>query len=511
MPNLARLRRDGSSGVLRSTIPYETGPAWTSFQTGCWPGKTGVFTFQSYRRQQRLLGLNSYDSIAVPTIWELADTAGKCVVSINMPVTSPPPRLKNGLVIPGLLCPSLSSETTWPPDAYEKYVAATAGYTITEVDTSATVKRFVDQQIAIERARCDMALRIMSDLDWDMFCIQIHATDNVQHHLWSTLDPTVDCHSPADRAETLRLYTAVDEIIGQLIARAGDDTLTVISSDHGFERLDKTVRLNVYLKQHGYLNIRSGAEPKPNSWDAGKEWLKGTLPLLRRIAIFYGQCCRRLRRAPASLWADSVMTNLRNMVDMASTTAFSLGAKAGLIYINASQPSRREIAARLAEELLSDLGPDSSSSVISAVRPGIEVYGSVEDDSLPDLVAEYAEGVWGLIECSGDTVVQHSEPAKGPVQLLGTHSADGIFVFCGPNVKAGQSFDADIVDILPTILPILSLSIPNHLDGRVLTEAFDQLRPPDYKDFDHSAGSSSEYTQQEKDQIERKLGDLGYM
>ncbi|MCL5256546.1 MAG: alkaline phosphatase family protein, partial [Chloroflexi bacterium] len=47
LPNLQKLREEGASGVLQSTYPSFTAPAWTSFITGLWPGKHGIFNFQS--------------------------------------------------------------------------------------------------------------------------------------------------------------------------------------------------------------------------------------------------------------------------------------------------------------------------------------------------------------------------------------------------------------------------------------------------------------------------------
>src|SRR5678816_4774561 len=43
MPVLAGLRQAGAHGVLRSTIPPVTFPAWSSFMTGANPGKHGIF------------------------------------------------------------------------------------------------------------------------------------------------------------------------------------------------------------------------------------------------------------------------------------------------------------------------------------------------------------------------------------------------------------------------------------------------------------------------------------
>ncbi|HPO70516.1 MAG TPA: alkaline phosphatase family protein, partial [Anaerohalosphaeraceae bacterium] len=42
MPALGSFTTGGSFGTLQSVLPYETSPAWVSFQTGCFPPKTGI-------------------------------------------------------------------------------------------------------------------------------------------------------------------------------------------------------------------------------------------------------------------------------------------------------------------------------------------------------------------------------------------------------------------------------------------------------------------------------------
>ena len=45
LPHIKRMVLDGSYGVLESTLPPVTGPAWLSMATGKNPGKTGIFGF----------------------------------------------------------------------------------------------------------------------------------------------------------------------------------------------------------------------------------------------------------------------------------------------------------------------------------------------------------------------------------------------------------------------------------------------------------------------------------
>ena len=52
------------------------------------------------------------------------------------------------------------------------------------------------------------------------------------------------------------------------------------------------------------------------------------------------------------------------------------------------------------------------------------------------------------------------------------HALEGIFAASGANIKRGGRIDIEIVDLVPTILHLMGLSIPDDMDGRVLKEIF---------------------------------------
>src|ERR671936_1141411 len=45
LPNLARLRAEGTFRPLRPTLPAQTPVSWSTFSTGIDPGRTGIFDF----------------------------------------------------------------------------------------------------------------------------------------------------------------------------------------------------------------------------------------------------------------------------------------------------------------------------------------------------------------------------------------------------------------------------------------------------------------------------------
>src|SRR5688572_13642979 len=90
MPTLQKLIAEGSWGVLNSTIPALTPPAWASLVTGVNPGKHGIYHFRHtpagdyYQRR-----LNISRDIRVPTVWQQAGQSGKPVGVINVPLSYP--------------------------------------------------------------------------------------------------------------------------------------------------------------------------------------------------------------------------------------------------------------------------------------------------------------------------------------------------------------------------------------------------------------------------------------
>ena len=107
MPNLSQVLTQGAYGVLRSTVPPLTAPAWTSFLTGLGPGGHGVFSFQ--RRLDTGLERVFVNSTAVraPRAWHWLAKHGLTMGCINMPMTWPPqPMPAGGYLVSGMLTPS---------------------------------------------------------------------------------------------------------------------------------------------------------------------------------------------------------------------------------------------------------------------------------------------------------------------------------------------------------------------------------------------------------------------
>ena len=104
LPNLARLKREGAHGNLRSTPCYVSPPAWATMLTGYLPEKTGVYTYGTWDRDKREFISVNADDIEVPSVWDVASYAGRNVGVFNVPMTYPP-RPINGAMVTGMMTP----------------------------------------------------------------------------------------------------------------------------------------------------------------------------------------------------------------------------------------------------------------------------------------------------------------------------------------------------------------------------------------------------------------------
>jgi predicted AlkP superfamily phosphohydrolase/phosphomutase len=507
MPTLAGLQGKGCYGNLRSVVPYETSAAWSSFQTGCLPGKTGVFTFHSFHRSNNKILLNSFDDILVPSIWELASQAGRRIVSINMPITSPPPKAE-GIIIPGLMCPRLSPDTVYPPEAYHQYLKSAPHYRIVDQTKRDSLQGYVDQAVCTEQVRCDLSLQIMKETDWDLFSVEMQSTDFFQHRNWWALDPSARGYSEKAFLTASVFYSKIDMMIKQLVEAAGEETLTCIVSDHGFCIKHAEIRINSWLAEHGYLSIRATEPKKMNPF---KEKLKKKVPVAKEAAKLYGTIIRSIsfqkKNISSKLHAEALMKHAREIVDLENTSAFCLGGMAGLLYINTQ---KEHFGERLIEELLASFGPESSNPLIAAIERADNFYGLKKAyEHFPDYVISLYPGVVNHIEPIGPIVTTGDFEGK----QTGTHALDGVFLMAGPDILEGHQTNATIVDIAPTILSYMGVSVPDYMDGNVMKSAF--KTPPEtsylHRDIEDVARKKGIYSEEQQSEVEKQLRDLGYL
>jgi len=101
----------------------------------------------------------------------------------------------------------------------------------------------------------------------------------------------------------------------------------------------------------------------------------------------------------------------------------------------------------------------------------------------------------------------------------GDHSRarDGILLAYGPEIRKGQDLDiARIEDVFPTILHLMRCTIPEHVNGEIFMDIFEENsepanRKPRYQKFKQVSREALGLERKDAEKIKQKLRDLGYI
>lgn len=540
LPTLNHLMSGGAHGALRSTIPPMTAPAWTSFATGTNPGKHRLYDWIAREPDSyHFSPITALDGTA-PTIYTLLSQAGRRVCSLNVPMTYPPTPV-NGVMVSGMPAPSTRNTITYPADLYQDILQAVGDYILYpdpgQAYSDSGVETFLKRLYRCTELRLDTFDYLRSLVKdpgssavreaWDFAMVVFNGTDTICHALWKYMDRTHPLHDPDSYEKygsAIRdYYQFVDKQLASLVNSLDDDTTLIIMSDHGFGPFHKFIHVNNWLIQEGLMHIKSGLRPrfKKGLFDLGFSPMN-MYNLLMQAGL--GALKREVVRGQGQGLLKTLFLSFED-VDWRRTMAYSLG-NVGQIYLNVAgrepygcvQPGamynqvRDDIIARL----LKLCDPATGEPVVEAAYRREEIYGGDQVKHAPDILfiprrleyfgfGEYEFGCHKIIE-----------PIKRGIS--GTHRMHGIFMAYGAGVQPGAVVeDAQIIDLAPTILYIMGLPRPEHMDGRVLHEIFHEAFQPAQSENGHSqwqgpsGGSDAGLTEEEKQILADRLRNLGYV
>ncbi len=509
LPHLAALMERGAWGVLRSTVPALTLPAWASLTTGRNPGAHGVFAFRRLapdRYEARELA-NARD-LRAPTLWDLAGSAGLTVGVVNVPPSYPLRRV-NGFVVGCLLTPPGEARFTEPPE-----VAAELGpYRVdAEVpraldpaasDYEPRALAYLEALAAQTRLRTEAVLRLAARRPCDLLGVVFYAPDRAQHLFWPYVAAPDAYGNPEIAAAVAALYAAVDDAIGRLVAAAGPEATIVLVSDHGFAPAPtQLVRVNRWLVAEGLLVRRP-------LWSLRRKIIRRWLP-----ARFDTDDYILLDRARSRAWCVPLDGPGEAAVWVHVRGRYPLGCVApGREY----ESVRDHIVAGLRE-----LRDADGSTVFAGVWRREELYHGPYATEAPDVIARcnpgYAVSMLALrADMKAERVIEPFDSVAFNGHT-GAHHPDGIYLFAGPPVAARGPQPAQPIEaIAPTVLHLLDLPVPRAMEAppctALLAPAYLTSHPLRYRDDPGVPGPFVEPTRPDADQaaIEDHLRALGYL
>lgn len=470
LPNLANLWRRSAHGTLRSSAPMVTPVAWTSFLTGCPPELHGIHEFYYVDVSDRSIRNNHAGRVQVPTLWQILNAAGRAVVSLNLPMTYPPPRVR-GLVVagsdaPGLdwafaQCPEFGAEIfEHVPDYTHKIVWKNRPRQLDELRVLAGRNR------AIFHAQAEAAERADARTDWSALMVHFHNLDSLQHRLWPYLDvDETGVRQSGWNAEVETCLRTLDECVGRLLELASRRDAAVIAvSDHGFGPCRALVNVNGLLRRGGLQRgLAYGTRFRYRAHRLGDR--------LRRW---------RTRREPGGS-GRRLPRSIDGQVgcDWKRTVAFApFGQLSGSIFLNhdlCGHGSRAEaILGEVIDQCRDARDPETGDPLFADVFSLAQRYGlDPIAAGLPEVLALSSDGYQAQAKWSPFC----NKLTRPDPDLPATHFRDGIVAINAPDIRPGSHLSADLHDIAPTALALLGVRVPEDMDGRVLHEAFEHPLP----------------------------------
>ena len=531
MPALAALVRAGAGGVLRSTIPPVTFPAWSSFMTGTNPGKHGIFDFtRRVPGTYEVAFVGSRDR-RVPTMWRLLSDAGRRVAVLGVPTTYPPEPL-NGIMVGGFDSPvatGIDGSFVHPPEFYAEMTRAVGPYAITDFQELTIGPGWHADALpkilaAVDRKR-DLARYVLRRERWDCFMVLFGEADTASHHFWMFADPSSPRFDPEGAAlfgTALRdVYRRLDAALGAIVAELPTDATVLVASDHGFGGAGTTVlHLNRWLAERGWLTFRAGRRELPARLARGVR--RAALALLPR-----GVQERLVRRAGRGLARRLESWSRFAAIDMPRTRAFSEELNyAPSIWLNvrgrdpdgqvAPGAAYEAIVTQLCAELLAWRHPVTGAPIVARVHRRDDIYHGPVASEAPDLVLELALEDGYSFPCLPTTPSEtHSVRRLGAREHMagkgggmnGSHRPEGLWVLAGKGVTPVPETEAAIIDVAPSVLHLAGLAVPSWMDGRLLPG----ITGPAIIEEENPAVPSVAMGQDHESELRQRLHALGYL
>ncbi len=528
LPNLSFLAERGVRGVLHSTTPPFSPVAWSSFITGKYPSKHGIFDWNARAEGgHRFRRLSSNDRKAT-SFWRYLNNEGLKAGIANIPLTYPAEEI-DGFLISGIDSPDGCPKKVYPPELNgwinERYGAGMLNVPAFDlVKTREGRSDFCRDYRDHDNAVTEMYMELIDRYGLSVFAANYMINDHFNHLM----------KEDAYIEEGLRI---IDGNIGKFVAGHPDANF-IIMSDHGSLRTVKTFYIIDWLKERKYLVfnekklrslklnslLKKVLSKKTNLTGLGEKVLRNALVApLRMAPRGILQTMTKMFGGEESIfyWPHLAIDHARSGITYCS--AGSLG-----IYLNVKPDHPLEMACgerdyddirhALIKELSSIKDPDTGRPLFKSIHKKEELYSGQYSHKAPDLVLEFLSpyNIWtsGIVQKTGENPFWDNDE----VVYYGRHINEGIFIFYGEDFDSACGVkELNIVDIPAIVLHLNGVAIPNDFDGAVKKELFRSSSPgfnairyqqEVKRAVNHGADDPDESSD---DAIRKKLSDLGYM
>ena len=268
----------------------------------------------------------------------------------------------------------------------------------------------------------DVATYLASNNEWDLLMVETHAPDYASHFFLSQADEISGAapHTIHRCREGLRrTYESVDNMIGQIVELADEDTVVLICADHGgtpnqFQAID----IEEVLEETGFIVKNS---------EGRIDWTKTRAVNVGLVHIFI------------------------NLIDREPN---------GIVPIEDYEATQREIIAALHAYRDTETGRHPFSLAVTREDAEmLNLHGDLVGDIVYALRPEF-DGAHGK---------------QLPSVSFGIGGQHSTFILSGAGVRKGIALNRQVrvVDVSPTICYLLGLPMPENVEGGVIYEALE--------------------------------------
>ena len=435
LPHIRGLMQRGAWGRLESVIPPITVPAWMCMSTSQDPGSLGVYGFRN-RANNTYGGLSTADSTSIqtPAVWDYLAQRGKKSIIVGVPPGYPPRKI-NGIAVGCFLTPDSTTDEFTHPAEVKREINELVGDYPTDVAGFRTDKKdwLRDQIFEMSRKQWQVVRHFIRNKNWDYFHFVDIGLDRVHHGFWDSYDKQHIHYKSGNPYENVisDYYRHLDEQIGQTLELLDKNTVVLVVSDHGAQRLDGGFAVNEWLIREGLLVLNQDMPTEVTpftkvkvNWAKTKIWSEGG---------YYAR----------------VFFNVEDREPRGTIPA-------------AEYESFRD---EMKQKFL-DLKDDKGRPLNSFVFKPEEIYKNVRNVA-PDLIVHFGALYWRSIGSVGHGRLHLEENDTGPDAC--NHAQFGAFILAGPNSPLkGEVEGARLLDVMPTLMKLAGYEIPEAMQGRSL-------------------------------------------
>ncbi|MFP4082679.1 MAG: alkaline phosphatase family protein [Candidatus Aminicenantes bacterium] len=434
LPHLKELMESGFYGNLRSSDPPITIPAWMVMCTGKDPGRLGLYGFRHRKDYSyRNIWIATSQSIKEKAVWHRIGEEGGQSCLVSVPPSYPPPAVEGNL-ISCFITPGKDKDYTYPPQLREEIEAKFGPYIFDVVFRTDEKEKLLEQIYEMTHKRFEVMNHLIRRKAWDFFMFVEIGVDRIQHAFWKFMDPEHHLYVEGSKFEhaIMDYYRDLDEKIGELLSSIDKNTAVLVVSDHGAKRMKGAFCVNEWLIEQGDLVVPE----RPQS--------------------------------PVSL--DKVE------IDWSRSKAWGWGGYYARLFLNIEGREAKGIIPpedyekerdALVEKIKAIKGPEGQPWKTRILKPQ-EHFKEARGD-YPDLMVYFDDLSWRSAGTLGHPTLYLLENDTGPDDAV--HAQDGIYILYDPQNQGKQRKDAHIMDIAPTILHTLGISVPEDLEGRIISES----------------------------------------